>query len=47
VTLCVFSGNERAIHVYEKVGFRETGRVPKMIYKNGEYKDHIIMTTEI
>ena len=47
LTLGVFSSNDRAIHVYNKVGFRETGRIPKEIFKDGKYVDHIIMTKEI
>jgi len=47
LTLSVFSTNKRAIHVYEKVGFKETGRRPKFFYRNGEYVDEIIMTKEI
>jgi len=46
LTLGVFSTNARAIHVYSKVGFRETGRIPKEIIKNGKYIDHIIMVKE-
>ena len=44
VYLSVFSSNERAIHVYEKIGFKETGRKPDKIFKNGRYVDEIIMT---
>ena len=44
LTLTVFATNERAIHVYEKVGFKETGRIPKEICRNGKYIDRIIMT---
>ena len=47
LTLSVFSTNKRAIHVYEKVGFKETGRRPKFFYKNGKYIDRVIMTKEI
>jgi len=47
LTLGVFSSNDRAIRVYNKVGFRETGRIPKEIYKDSKYIDHIIMTKEI
>jgi len=47
LTLGVFSSNDRAMHVYNKVGFRETGRFPKEIYKDGRYIDHIIMAEEI
>lgn len=44
LTLTVFATNKRAIHVYEKVGFKETGRIPKGVYRNGKYIDRIIMT---
>ena len=45
--LAVASANRRAIHVYEKVGFRETGRIPKFYHKNGKYHDEVIMAKEI
>ena len=44
LTLTAFASNERAIHVYEKVGFVQTGRVPKKHFKDGKYIDEIIMT---
>ncbi len=44
LTLTVFSSNARALHVYERAGFRETGRIPRGLFKNGAYRDHIIMT---
>jgi len=47
VLLNVFSTNERAIHVYEKTGFKQTGRRPKFFLKNGKYIDDIIMAKEI
>ncbi|MFQ6044322.1 MAG: GNAT family N-acetyltransferase [Candidatus Poribacteria bacterium] len=47
VCLNVFSGNDRAIHVYEKVGFREVGRIPQAIFKWGRYLDEIIMAIEL
>ena len=43
VTLGVFETNTRAKYVYEKLGFRECGRIPGEIYKNGRYIDHITM----
>jgi len=47
LVLEVFASNKRARHVYEKVGFKETGRIPKGIYKKGEYIDSITMTMTI
>lgn len=47
VKLSVFSTNERAIHVYEKVGFKEVGRYPNYIFKDGKYIDNLDMILEI
>jgi len=47
LTLTVFATNKRAIHVYQKAGFKETGRIPKGIYRKGKYLDRVIMTKEI
>jgi RimJ/RimL family protein N-acetyltransferase len=44
LTLTAFASNKRAIRVYEKVGFVQTGRVPKKHFKEGKYIDEIIMT---
>lgn len=44
LTLSVFATNERAIHVYKKLGFIETGRIPRKFFKDGKYIDEIIMT---
>jgi len=44
LTLTVFSSNTRAIHVYGRVGFQETGRIPHGLFKDGTYRDHVIMT---
>jgi RimJ/RimL family protein N-acetyltransferase len=44
LTLTAFASNKRAIHIYEKVGFVQTGRVPKKHFKEGQYIDEIIMT---
>lgn len=39
IFLTVLSFNERAIHTYEKVGFRREGISRDHIYRNGEYHD--------
>jgi len=44
LTLTAYSTNKRAIHVYEKVGFRQTGLIPKKFLKQGKYIDEVIMT---
>jgi RimJ/RimL family protein N-acetyltransferase len=43
VFLRVFATNERAFHVYKKVGFVESGRIPQKIFKKGKYIDEVIM----
>jgi L-amino acid N-acyltransferase YncA len=47
LTLNLFATNKRAQHVYQKVGFKEVGRIPKGIFKNGEYVDETSMTLEL
>jgi ribosomal protein S18 acetylase RimI-like enzyme len=43
LVLSVFATNKRAISVYEKVGFVQTGRVPKKHFKEGKYIDEVAM----
>ncbi|MGP8070482.1 MAG: N-acetyltransferase family protein [Candidatus Bathyarchaeia archaeon] len=45
--LDVFATNNVAVHLYEKIGFKETGRIPKGIYRDGNYIDIVRMTTEL
>ena len=45
--LDMFATNKRAKHVYEKMGFREVGRIPKKIFKDSKYIDEILMTLEL
>jgi RimJ/RimL family protein N-acetyltransferase len=44
LTLNVFATNKRAIHVYEKVGFIQTGTIPKKHFREDQYIDEVIMT---
>ena len=42
--LTVVEGNNRAIHMYESFGFKETGRIPRANkYDDGTYADDIFM----
>ncbi len=47
IYLEVFSNNDRAIHVYKKMGYRETGRIPACIKYRGDYVDSVIMTKHL
>jgi RimJ/RimL family protein N-acetyltransferase len=42
--LQVFATNGRAIHVYEKLGFAHSGRIPKKRFREGQYIDELTMT---
>ncbi len=44
VYLKVADFNPNAKSLYEKVGFKETGRLPKFYYRHGKYWDYIIMS---
>lgn len=45
--LTVFESNSRAKHVYEKVGFQETGKIPKAIRHKDSYLDEVCMALEL
>jgi len=47
IYLEVFSTNDRAIHVYRKMGYVETGRIPMCIKYKGGYVDSVIMTKHL
>jgi RimJ/RimL family protein N-acetyltransferase len=43
IELGVYADNERAVHVYERIGFRTEGRRREMYFKEGVYHDTLIM----
>ncbi|NHJ87821.1 MAG: GNAT family N-acetyltransferase [Asgard group archaeon] len=43
IELSVYPYNERAIHVYEKIGFTIYGRKRRSRFMNGEFQDEILM----
>jgi len=48
VWLMVFASNQRAIHLYKKLGFKECGRIKNGIkFPDGTYTDKIIMTLSL
>lgn len=46
VLLEAFAENKRALHVYEKMGFKKVGYLPKDVYHKGKYMDSVIMAKE-
>ncbi len=47
IILEVFAINERAIHVYEKMGYRRIGAIPGGVKYRGEYVDAVSMYKRI
>lgn len=43
IDLAVFASNERAIHLYEKLGFEVEGLCRRAVYREGRYQDNLIM----
>ena len=43
VWLHVYEFNPRAVHVYEKVGFRHEGRLRQAFFRDGRYWDTLVM----
>lgn len=43
VYLKVADFNQKTTKLYLKVGFKETGRLPKFYYRHGKYWDYIMM----
>lgn len=44
IGLEVFAFNPRAIHVYEKLGFKREGVLREVLYADGDYHDAIVMS---
>lgn len=47
IILQVFGNNKPAISLYEKIGFKEYGRLPKAIKWRGKYVDEILMYKDV
>lgn len=44
IGLEVFAFNDRALHVYEKLGFRREGVLREVLFQDGRYHDAIVMS---
>jgi RimJ/RimL family protein N-acetyltransferase len=44
INLSVFDFNERAMRCYRRVGFEETGRRPRSVWRDGRLHDEVIMS---
>jgi len=44
IELDVYSFNERALHVYEKIGFKKEGTLREKLYFNHKYYDAVVMS---
>jgi len=47
ITLSVFSDNKPAIHLYQKLGFKQYGLLPNGVMRKGKYADSIEMYFKI
>jgi RimJ/RimL family protein N-acetyltransferase len=47
VELTVFARNEAAIHLYEKMGFKRVGVVPRKIQRDGRLFDEMVMFADL
>lgn len=47
ITLGVFGGNDKALHLYEKFGFKKHGSLPNGIIRKNKYYNHIYMHLNI
>ena len=42
-----FANNEAALALYKKLGFKEAGRVPEGLYRQGQYIDEVVMVKQV
>lgn len=47
IQLTVFGNNERAQHLYKKMGYEEFGRLPEGIEYKDDFYDHVFMYKNI
>jgi RimJ/RimL family protein N-acetyltransferase len=47
IGLTVSSTNPRAIHLYENVGFKRVGVLPKKLLRGGRFTDEVSMSLEL
>lgn len=40
----VFANNPKALHLYESLGFKQVGTIPKKIFRKGAFHDIIVMS---
>ncbi len=43
----VFANNAQAIHVYEKAGFQQAGRIPRKIHRGSRFFDIVLMGAQL
>jgi RimJ/RimL family protein N-acetyltransferase len=47
LTLTAFASNDRALHLYERVGFKRAGVIPASLQYRGQYIDEVVMYREL
>ena len=47
IELAAFHNNLRAIRLYERLGFKHVGRIPKKTRRDGRFFDDVIMSIEL
>ena len=43
ITLSCMEGNDRALHLYEKAGFKQAGRIPNALHFRGRYVGEVML----